>query len=192
MTGARINHRPPEPSQDAMRTHYWANAVEAAAPRGAVDYSRTASSSGQRGWSPTVQKREETKETKTDSAIATYLQIPISINNTKGSLAQFAAQITCLFWFETSSTLDLAEQAARLDPRAINPLAPDALPTIGFLKWVTTMLTTTQVTQNVILLALLFIYRLKKFNSGVSGKKGSEYRLLTIALMLGNKCECQF
>lgn len=62
---------------------------------------------------------------------------------------------------------------------------------MGFLKWVTTILTTTQVTQNVILLALLFIYRLKNFNPGVSGKKGSEYRLLTIALMLGNKCESE-
>ena len=51
----------------------------------------------------------------------------------------------------------------------------------------TTILSTTQVTQNVILLALLFIYRLKKFNPGVSGKRGSEFRLLTIALMLGNK-----
>lgn len=33
----------------------------------------------------------------------------------------------------------------------------------------------------------MFIHRLKKFNPGVSGKKGSEFRLLTIALMLGNK-----
>lgn len=71
----------------------------------------------------------------------------------------------------------------------VKVLAPDALPTMGFLKWVTTILTTTQVTQNVILLALLFIHRLKRFNPGVSGKKGSEYRLLTIALMLSNKCE---
>ncbi|KAI9872942.1 MAG: hypothetical protein M1823_008041, partial [Watsoniomyces obsoletus] len=33
----------------------------------------------------------------------------------------------------------------------------------------------------------MFIYRLKKFNPSVSGKKGSEFRLLTVALMLGNK-----
>lgn len=71
------------------------------------------------------------------------------------------------------------------------PLAPDSLPTIGFLKWVTTIWTTTQVTQDVILLALLFIHRLKKFNSSVSGKKGSEYRLLTVALMLANKCKAK-
>lgn len=33
----------------------------------------------------------------------------------------------------------------------------------------------------------MFIYRLKKFNPVVRGKKGSEFRLMTIALMLGNK-----
>lgn len=48
-------------------------------------------------------------------------------------------------------------------------------------------MSTTQVGKNVILLALMFIYRLKKFNPSVSGKRGSEFRLLTIALMLGNK-----
>lgn len=50
------------------------------------------------------------------------------------------------------------------------------------------MLSTTQVSQNVILLALLFIYRLKRLNPSVKGKVGSEFRLLTVALMLGNKC----
>lgn len=51
----------------------------------------------------------------------------------------------------------------------------------------TTILSTTLVAQNVVLLALLFIYRLKKLNPSVKGKPGSEYRLLTVALMLGNK-----
>lgn len=67
-------------------------------------------------------------------------------------------------------------------------LVPEAIPTIGFQKWVTLILSTTQVGQNVILLALLFIYRLKNFNPGVRGKKGSEFRLMTTALMVGNKC----
>lgn len=35
----------------------------------------------------------------------------------------------------------------------------------------------------------MFIYRLKKLNPGVKGKLGSEFRLFTVALMLGNKCE---
>jgi hypothetical protein len=68
-------------------------------------------------------------------------------------------------------------------------LLSDAMPTMGFRKWVTTILSTTQVTQNVILLALMFIYRLKRLNPTVKGKLGSEFRLLTVALMLGNKCE---
>lgn len=71
---------------------------------------------------------------------------------------------------------------------ATSRLVPEAFPSTGFLKWVTTILSTTQVTQNVILLALLFIYRLKKQNPTVKGQPGSEYRLLTVALMLGNKC----
>lgn len=95
-------------------------------------------------------------------------------------------QITCLFWFESSAVLELAEDpsSTALSPQ---PLFADALPTTGFRKWVTTILSTTQVAQNVILLALLFIYRLKKQNPSVKGKPGSEYRLLTVALMLGNK-----
>lgn len=67
-------------------------------------------------------------------------------------------------------------------------LVPEAMPSTGFRKWTTTILSMTQVTQNVIILALMFIYRLKKLNPGVKGKLGSEYRLLTVALMLGNKC----
>ena len=101
-------------------------------------------------------------------------------------------QITCLFWFEDEPTLQLAEQFHTLngnfDQNSIRALNKDSVPTVGFRKWVTTIISTTQIGKNVILLALLFIHRLKKFNPGVSGKKGSEFRLLTIALMLGNKC----
>ena len=95
-------------------------------------------------------------------------------------------QITCLFWFESSYTLHRVEESPTT-PTPTTPLVDEAKPCMGFRKWVTTMLSTTQVTQNVILLALLFIYRLKKQNPQVKGKLGSEYRLLTVALMLGNK-----
>ena len=93
--------------------------------------------------------------------------------------------MTCLFWFETTAKLNAIEN--NLD--AVPTLTPEVSPALGFQKWVTTVLSTTQVSQNVVLLALMFIYRLKKFNSAVKGKSGSEFRLLTIALMLGNKCE---
>lgn len=121
-----------------------------------------------------------------EDEIASYLQIPGSVNHSKGSLAEFAAEITCLFWFESASTLQYAETSGS-SSYWDQGLVPDAMPSTGFRKWVTTILTTTQVSKEVILLALMFIYRLKKFNPSVSGKRGSEFRLLTIALMLGNK-----
>ncbi|KAL8664607.1 MAG: hypothetical protein Q9202_002877 [Teloschistes flavicans] len=121
-----------------------------------------------------------------ESSIVSYLQIPSSINESKGSLAEFAAQITCLFWFETSFTLHYVEES-KATPNPIQPLVSEAMPTMGFRKWVVSILSTTQVSQNVILLALMFIYRLKKLNPGVKGKLGSEFRLFTVALMLGNK-----
>ncbi|KAL8646571.1 MAG: hypothetical protein Q9210_006061, partial [Variospora velana] len=123
-----------------------------------------------------------------ESSIVSYLQIPSSINESKGSLAEFAAQITCLFWFESSFTLLYVEEC-KVTPTPIEPLVSEALPTMGFRKWVVSILSTTQVSQNVILLALMFIYRLKKLNPGVKGKLGSEFRLFTVALMLGNKCK---
>ena len=149
----------------------------------------------------------EAKDEAQEAQIVTYLQIPSSINNSKGSLSEFAAQvrnslgrgsneayipqITCLFWFESSTTLKAVEDSTTT-PAPKTPLIEEAKPSIGFQKWVTTILSTTQVSQNVILLALMFIYRLKTLNPTVKGKPGSEYRLLTVALMLGNKCEEPF
>lgn len=97
--------------------------------------------------------------------------------------------MTCLFWFDGSKDLQSVENTRLPSPIPREPLPVDAIPSTGFLKWVTTILSMTQVSQNVILLALMFIHRLKKYNPGVKGKVGSEYRLLTVALMLGNKCE---
>lgn len=126
---------------------------------------------------PKNQKRSD-KE-----SVPSYSQVPTSIRKYGGDLAEFAAQIACLFWFEKTSKLKTIEDSV---PQKY-ALVPEAFPTFGFQKWVSTVLSTTQVSQNVILLALLFIYRLKKFNPGVRGKKGSEFRLMTIALMMGNK-----
>ncbi|CAN9476403.1 unnamed protein product [Alternaria alternata] len=118
--------------------------------------------------------------------ISPNLKIPPTISTPQEGLPQLAAEVTCLFWFESSTTLkQVLETASPRQP--MQPLVPDAHPTTGFRKWVATILTTTQVAQNVILLALLFIYRLKLTNPTVKGKPGSEYRLLTVALMLGNK-----
>ncbi|KAF1835583.1 hypothetical protein BDW02DRAFT_282614 [Decorospora gaudefroyi] len=130
--------------------------------------------------------QEMTQTPRKKWSISPSLRIPSTINTPQEGLPQLAAEVTCLFWFESSTTLkQVLDTSASRQP--IQPLVPDAHPTTGFRKWVATILTTTQVAQNVILLALLFIYRLKQTNPTVKGKPGSEYRLLTVALMLGNK-----
>jgi len=97
-------------------------------------------------------------------------------------------QITCLFWFETGAALKHIEGAPALYPATLLPsTSSDVRPTTRFRKWVVRLLSTSQVTQHVVLLALLYIYRLKSYNPTVKGNPGSEYRLLTAALMLGNK-----
>ncbi|KAF2185854.1 hypothetical protein K469DRAFT_726592 [Zopfia rhizophila CBS 207.26] len=132
------------------------------------------------------QSQDTGQQQKKKWSITPNLRIPSSINTPQEGLPQLAAEVTCLFWFENSSTLKqvLDTNSPRLP---LQPLVLDAIPTTGFRKWVATILTTTQVAQNVILLALLFIYRLKQINPSVKGKPGSEYRLMTVALMLGNK-----
>ncbi|KAL2132540.1 hypothetical protein VTI74DRAFT_3700 [Chaetomium olivicolor] len=116
------------------------------------------------------------------------MRIPERISPSGGSISDFMAGITALFWFETTKLLDNIEQAQALVPAAPRqPLSSTAIADENFKKWVSTVLRTTQVTQNVVILALLYIYRLKMANPTVKGRPGSEYRLLTVALMLANK-----
>ncbi|KAK1597078.1 cyclin [Colletotrichum navitas] len=136
-----------------------------------------------------IGKSDGTVSRKGSSALVLHsLSIPSCINPKGGNLADFAAQITCLFWFESIETLRAAENIRSRPPTATLPrLTEYATPFSQFKKWAYSVLSTTQVTQNVILLALLFVYRLKTTNPSVKGRSGSEYRLLTVALMLGNK-----
>ncbi|KAL7947050.1 hypothetical protein V8C42DRAFT_352457 [Trichoderma barbatum] len=122
-----------------------------------------------------------------DTLIYHSLQIPRCISSNGGSLTDFAAQMTCLFWFESIDHLKKAETIRSRPSMLTTRLAQLAKPNEQFRKWVYNVLSTTQVTQNVILLALLFIYRLKLSTPQIKGREGSEYRLLTVALMLGNK-----
>lgn len=98
--------------------------------------------------------------------------------------------MTCLFWFETTEDLKQAESIRTRPAGAPIPrLPPAGRPGEQFRSWVHNVLSTTQVTQNVILLALLLIYRLRMSTPSIRGREGSEFRMLTVALMLGNKCE---
>ncbi|KAM0561438.1 hypothetical protein ACHAPJ_003319 [Fusarium lateritium] len=139
---------------------------------------------------PSISPASSATLNKDDSESLVYhsLQIPKCISPAGGNLADFAAQMTCLFWFESIDELKQAESVRARGPNALVPrLPPLAKPYDQFRKWVYSVLSTTQVTQNVILLALLFIYRLKMSTPQIKGRAGSEYRLLTVALMLGNK-----
>ncbi|TGJ79745.1 hypothetical protein E0Z10_g9016 [Xylaria hypoxylon] len=124
-----------------------------------------------------------------DSAMVMHsLKLPKCISPHGGSLPDFAALMTCFFWFETMDTIEAAEKiSTRRLSESLPPLSRYTEPCPAYKKWVHGILSTTQVTQNVVLLALLFVYRLKKTNPRVHGNPGSEYRLLTVALMLGNK-----
>ncbi|KAI1503344.1 hypothetical protein F5X99DRAFT_112500 [Biscogniauxia marginata] len=129
----------------------------------------------------TVSRRESTM-------VMHSLQLPSCISPHGGNLDDFAAQMTCFFWFETMDTIYAAEQIqSRRSSEPIPALSKYTEPCPAYKKWVHSILSTTQVTQNVVLLALLFVYRLKRTNPKVNGNPGSEYRLLTVALMLGNK-----
>ena len=136
----------------------------------------------------TSQHHEGTVSRRDSTLVMHSLQLPACISPNGGNLDDFAALMTCFFWFENMETIDVAEQVKeRPASSAVPPLTPYTRPCQAYKKWVHTILTTTQVTQNVILLALLFVYRLKSTNPKVNGSPGSEYRLLTVALMLGNK-----
>ncbi|KAJ2995952.1 hypothetical protein NUW58_g1133 [Xylaria curta] len=123
-----------------------------------------------------------------DSSMVMHsLKLPKCISSNGGNLDSFASLMTCFFWFETMDTIEAAEQINRRSSEPLPPLSQHTTPCPAYKKWVNSILSTTQVTQNVVLLALLFVYRLKKTNPKVNGNPGSEYRLLTVALMLGNK-----
>ncbi|KAI1809037.1 hypothetical protein GGS20DRAFT_581031 [Poronia punctata] len=116
------------------------------------------------------------------------LELPDCISPQGGRLDDFAALMTCFFWFESIDTIQAAEDIdSRPSQQPMPLLSRHTEPHPAFKIWLNSILTTTQVTQNVVLLALLFIYRLKKANPRVHGNPGSEYRLFTVALMLGNK-----
>jgi hypothetical protein len=116
------------------------------------------------------------------------MSIPERISARGGTISDFMAEVAALFWFDSVKLLDKVEKTPKLArPTPVQPLPSTAVASQHFKKWVSTVLTTTQVTQNVVILALLYIYRLKKANPTVRGRPGSEYRLLTVALMLGNK-----
>src|SRR5271170_5990268 len=94
--------------------------------------------------------------------------------------------MVCFLWFEPISILEYAGSSP--EHSQLTPLADDSIPGHDFVDFCIRVLRTTAVSKEVALLGLLYIHRLRLRNPNVEGKSGSQWRIFTIALMLGNKC----
>jgi hypothetical protein len=93
--------------------------------------------------------------------------------------------MVCLLWFEPIAILDYAGSCP--EHTQLQPLTDDSVPASDFVDFCIRVIRTTAVSKEVALLGLLFIHRLRLRNPGVEGKSGSQWRIFTVALMLGNK-----
>ncbi|KAG5513802.1 hypothetical protein PMAC_000840 [Pneumocystis sp. 'macacae'] len=132
---------------------------------------------------PPVKLKQSPLDDRDKNSLSQYVVSPFLSSILESHAPEFVAQIVCLIWFETNITISLIISRAR----QLNMFSPGSFPKAEFLAWNRDVLSAINVSKNVIFLALLFIYRLKERNPTIRGKPGSEYRLLTIALILGNK-----
>ncbi|GAA5965069.1 hypothetical protein JCM3765_004846 [Sporobolomyces pararoseus] len=95
-------------------------------------------------------------------------------------LASFAAEMFVWLWFAPSSAAE--EDNGDKEAEMRMQFAPSS----RFVSFCHEVLTTTQVSHSVVILALLFVSRLKQKNA-IKGSPGSEYRLAVVGLMLANK-----
>ncbi|KZZ86820.1 hypothetical protein AAP_06222 [Ascosphaera apis ARSEF 7405] len=95
-----------------------------------------------------------------------------TMSSSISSLTDIAASISCLLWFETNAKIAVIEKLESLHG-SVPPMIREAAPTRQFRSWLYTVLTTTQVSRNVVYLALLFVYRLKRTIPCPRGRKGN-------------------
>ncbi|KAG9018974.1 hypothetical protein FRB90_007738, partial [Tulasnella sp. 427] len=122
-------------------------------------------------------------------------------------IANFVAHNTCAMicyiWFgdskpanENAPSSSEAEAASSSNPYSPSFPTPQSntanaklqfCPSKQFVEFMHTLLTTTQVSQGVIVLSLCYIYRLKRQHPEIEPQAGSELRLALVGLMLANK-----
>ncbi|KAI8144777.1 hypothetical protein BJV82DRAFT_606221 [Fennellomyces sp. T-0311] len=116
-------------------------------------------------------------------------------------LADFASAVAYLMWRARRPSIMLIHRATAMpndnigsnqsyipvheDLAAWNENASSA--NVGFRKYCRQLLDATRLSESVVLLALKFIAKLLQRHPRIHGAEGSEYRLFTVALMLGNK-----
>ncbi|GAA5825593.1 hypothetical protein JCM10212_006216 [Sporobolomyces blumeae] len=105
-------------------------------------------------------------------------------------LSTFAAEMFVWLWFAPATVVaPPSSSSSSAAPRRSTDTAISKLqfaPTPRFVGFCHDVLSTTQVSHSVVLLALLFIARLKQKNQ-IHGAPGSEFRLAVTGLMLANK-----
>ncbi|GAA5899756.1 hypothetical protein JCM6882_005427 [Rhodosporidiobolus microsporus] len=99
-------------------------------------------------------------------------------------LSLFAAEMFVWLWFAPAGGREGSGEEGQVGQSGV--VKHQVRPTDRFVRFCHEVLTTTQVSHSVVLLALLFISRLKQRNS-INGSPGSEYRLAVTGLMLANK-----
>ncbi|KAI8997750.1 hypothetical protein BDB01DRAFT_831287 [Pilobolus umbonatus] len=117
--------------------------------------------------------------------------IILSINE----LADFSSTMVYLMWHaRRQSVMDLhssskaGEGISNNNPEQTRVTANAAnMTSAAFKKFCRQILNATQLSESVVLLALKYIAMLLQNNPNIQGADGSEYRLFTVALMLGNK-----
>ncbi|GAA5899712.1 hypothetical protein JCM8208_004543 [Rhodotorula glutinis] len=102
------------------------------------------------------------------------------------ALALFAAEMVAWLWFAPSSGAGAGGGGGSGSPETMAVDRGQVRPTDRFVRFCQEVLATTQVSESVVILALLFISRLKQRNP-INGAPGSEYRLAVTGLMLANK-----
>ncbi|GAA6006113.1 hypothetical protein JCM11491_002035 [Sporobolomyces phaffii] len=95
-------------------------------------------------------------------------------------LSSFAAEMFVWLWFAPTHASETEQPEKDADSRM------QFAPSHRFIAFCHDVLTTTQVSHSVVLLALLFVSRLKQKNA-IKGSPGSEFRLAVTGLMLANK-----
>ncbi|KAG8905558.1 hypothetical protein FRB99_008663 [Tulasnella sp. 403] len=118
-------------------------------------------------------------------------------NRKRARIAEFVAHNTCAMvcylWFGTPRPPPTHTHHQPYSPSFHAPPTDLELarlqfvPSKAFVDFMHKLLTTTQVSQSVIVLSLHYIYRLKCANPDIRVQEGSEMRLAVAALMLANK-----
>ncbi|KAL7276706.1 hypothetical protein RUND412_000287 [Rhizina undulata] len=95
-------------------------------------------------------------------------------------------QMSSFLWYEPTSLLQQIADSPET-PELLDPNLFGSIPSAKFRQWVSETLFKVQLPRNVVIMALLFMYRLKLLNPLLTPKPDSEFRPFAVAFMLGNK-----